>query len=336
MKIARIPLLEYSRFHFGELKMDDNLALSTSALFAHSDTLFSALVHGYAKHNGDAENFAGEFQNGSIKISSLFYYVLGNEQYVYFLPKPLFLDINSPKSKDGKHKLRNRIKFVSLGVWENGFEEQKWTVENGGYKIIDNLFVLTDIEYNSLKTEDDLVICKNVLSPKSPIRAHDNAAIYYQADVEIGNNSNLEIGWYFMYKANDENEKQLKIATNIMAYSGIGGEIHNTGRTVRAHPEFDTISLGTVKSENPNFINVSLFCPENEVEFKYAIHYSTILRGGRKLPHGGNAKVIRMIEEGALLSNEAKGRIETIGNDGNGYPILRNGIPILIPVDYDS
>ena len=334
MKVARIPLKEYSRFHFGELKMDDNLALSTSSYFAHSDTLFSGLVHAFSKYNGNAQDFADKFINGEIIISSQYYYLQKNNTYIYFLPKPVFVDINSPKSKDGLHKVINNIQFVSVGVWNNGFEAEKWASSNGGYRIIDNLFVLTNNEYNSLNINENLQIIKNVLLPKSPIRAHINASIFYQADIEIGQHPSVEIGMYFLYVADVDARLSLEIATNIMAYSGIGGEINNTGRTVKGNPEFESFELlpQSPKHSNSYFVNLSLFCPIDEDDFNKAKHYSTILRGGRRLGSGGNAKVIRMIGEGAVLTDIVKGRIVEIGKDLNGYAILRNGHPLLIPI----
>ncbi len=332
MKVAKIPLQPYSRFHFGELKMDDNLALSSSSFFAHSDTLFSALAHAFAKYHGNAEDFIQKFSDKKIKISSLFYYLKAKNHSVYFLPKPVFLDITSPKSKDGKHKLRNRIQFVSLGVWQNGFEAEKWTKDNGGYRIIDNLFVLTDKEYQNLQVKNDLIISQAVLSPKSPIRAHDNASIFYQADVQVGSSEGVEIGWYFVYEASNQAETDLKIATNIMTYSGIGGEIHNTGRTPKGVPSFESVSLDLTSEY---YTNLSLFCPTDQSDFAKAKYYSTFLRGGRKLPDGNNAKVIRMIKEGALLSQKVDGQLVELGKDRNNFTIFRHGIPILIPVSYE-
>lgn len=106
MKVVRIPLQPCSRFHFGELKLDHDLALTDTSLFAHSDTLFSALVNAYSSFADGAEDFIMRFRpdGGSIKISSLFYYLQNNEERVYFLPKPVFLDIESPKTVDGNHK----------------------------------------------------------------------------------------------------------------------------------------------------------------------------------------------------------------------------------------
>ncbi len=339
-KIAKLNIKPYSRFHFGELKLDDNLALSSSSLFAHSDTLFSALVNSFSKFNGGAEDFMNSFKNGDIKISSLFYYLSSNDKTIYFLPKPIYLNINSPK--DGLHKFRNRIKFVSLDTWENGFEQQKWIINNdksennNEYFIINEQFVITKNEFAELGLDKNIKISKITDIPKSPIRAHKNAAIYYQANLEIAKNDGLNIGWYFLYEANGEYETNLKIATNVMAYSGIGGEISNTGRTIDSAPTFENIDISINEDKSNEFVNLSLFIPKDEKEFNKVNFYETFLRGGRKTLTG-NTSIIRMIKEGASINNnELFGKMVELGIDENNNKIFRNGIPLLIPVKYEN
>lgn len=333
MKIARIPLKEFSRFHFGEFKMDENLALSTSTFFAHSDTLFSALVTGYSRFTGDADDFVMRFENEEIKISSLFYYLKSKDEYIYFLPKPDFLAIYSPKSEDGLHKKRNRIKFVSRQVWENGFDAELWFDKNK-YRIIQEEFVVTEDEFDLLGLDDKTIIAKQVMRPKSPMRVPEDMKIHYQTDVEIGNNNNLEIGWYFAYEAENNAEIELFIATNIMAYTGIGGEIYNTGRTIKSKPEFDNLTNFDFE-DSEKWINISLINPVDDAEFSKIKYYSTMLRGGRKVP-SGNAKVVKMVKEGALIDAEdVRGRLVDLGIDINEKIILRNGISLLIPVKYE-
>ena len=349
MKIARIPLQAHSRFHFGELKLDDNLALSTTSCFAHSDTLFSALVHGYSAYAGNAQPLIDDFENGELKISSLFYYLKKNEQYIYFLPKPSFLAIDSKKKADGSHKKLNRIDFVSLGVWTEGFQADNW-FDSGQqqYMVIDKKLVITRAEYQRLgltKAEiRNIKVYKTVMTPKSPIRSNDKkASIFYQADIQIDypnvapeNNpteeSPFEVGWYFMYNAAGNAEAQLQIATNVMAYTGIGGEKYNTGRTVKGDPQFDTIDID-LKQPTDQYSNLALLIPKSADDFRAVEYYQTFLRGGRKLPGNNYTRVVRMIREGALINKAAiEGQLPQIGTDEFDRSIYRNGIPLLIPI----
>ncbi len=348
LKIAKIPIRPYSRFHFGELKMDDNLALSTTGLHAHSDTLFAGLVHAHSALYGSAEDLILHFQRGEIKISSLLYYFQRDEEVIYFLPKPVFLDIDGAKSQDGKHKLRNKVKFISHGVWEseNGLDINQWAVPNSNYRIIDEVFVVTVEECEKIGMNENMQIVDVLVSPKSPQRAHaDHLGPFYQADVLIGDNGQFDVGWYFAYAvtagkdeaghiiSEDEIEGKLKTAVNVMAYTGIGGERYNTGRTITANPEFGEMQVEISQSAN-QFMNLSLLCPTKD-DFEKVKYYTSTLRGGRRIP-GGQAKVIRMISEGALCTGEVKGRMVDLGQDEYGRKIHRLGIPLIIPFEYEK
>ncbi len=341
MKIIKIPLRPYTRAHFGELKIDHDLALTDTAEYAHSDTLFSALVHAHARHTQkeDAEDFVNYFKQDKIKISSLFYYLTNGGETVYFLPKPVHLSIYD--AKDGQHKIRNKIAYVSHGVWRKGLESAKW-LTGDEYVLIDKKMVMTQAEFEALGLEESdknrLKIFSIVTTPKSPQRADDNAAIYYQADIQIaakpthtgtGAKDDFEIGWYYIYEAEGQAETDLHIATNIMAYTGIGGEITNTGRTPEKDPEAITIDD---LPDAAQYCNASLLCPADAAEFAQVEYYQTTLRGGRRISNEEAVRVVRMIRECALIqTNDIKGQIPRLGTDNNGRDILRLGKPLLIP-----
>lgn len=342
MKVIKIPLRPYTRAHFGELKIDHDLALTDTAEFAHSDTLFSALVHAHARHTekDNAEDFIDYFKQDKIKISSLFYYLTNNKTTVYFLPKPSHLSIYD--AKDGQHKIRNKIAYVSHGVWANGLESKKW-LEGSEYVLIDKNMVMTQAEFERLGLEESdkskLKIFSIVTTPKSPQRGPEGAAIYYQADVQIaakpthagtGAKADFEIGWYYIYEADGQAETDLRIATNIVAYTGIGGEITNTGRTPKSEPKL-IADLPDLPSAD-RYCNVSLLCPADATEFAQVEYYQTTLRGGRRISKEENVKVVRMIRECALVKTKnIKGQIPRLGTDNNGHDILRLGKPLLIP-----
>lgn len=349
MKAACIPLKPHSRFHFGELKLDHDLALTDTSLFAHSDTLFSALVNAYSNLSGDATNFIEHFKPdaGSIKISSVFYYLQAGENTenkcvpnkVYFLPKPVFIDIKSPKTAGGSHKKRNKVKFVSAGVWQNGFEADKWFEEvNPKYVTLQkNTFVMTKAEHEMLGSPAIESIASVTTSPKSPKRVGEGQGIYYQSDVETGSVPGLTIGLYFFYEATGQAEIDLRNATNVMAFTGIGGEIKNTGRTVKDEPEFCEMDFSTGIAQ-PKYICVSMLNPADADELAKVEFYTTTLRGGRVLGRNeGYSDVVRMIEEGALITSpDIKGRLVELGPDEQNRTIYRCGIPFLIPVNYGN
>lgn len=336
MKAIRIPLQPHSHFHFGEFKVDSNVALSSTSAFAHSDMLFSALVNSFQSGVGEADGFVNDFKTGEIKISSMFYYLKKDNEIVFLLPKPVFLDLYSPR--DGNHKLRNRIKFVSAGVWQQGFNTKNWTNKESDFAFIQNHdILLTKIECSALGIATSDVVFSIVDIPKSPIRKNNpDDSIYYQADVETGNLKGVEIGFYFLYDATGESENRLKQAINIMVYSGFGGERNNTGRAMQ-EPVFDeTLNMVLNEKATKGFTNLSLLNPANSDELNKVTYSQSILRGGRK--NGKEKyeyKVVRMIREGALLANdEISGRLVEIGSDLEEHTAYRNGMAFIIPLTY--
>ncbi len=334
MKVIRIPLEPHSHFHFGEFKIDSNVALSSTSAFMHSDTLFSAMVNICANVNDNAESFVELYKQGSITISSLFYYLKKGDVIIYLLPKPGFIDLFSPH--DGKHKLRAKVNMVSLGVWEKGFETKAWT-ESENYRFLQNKeIVLTSEEFDQIGLKEDDWIYNIVDIPKNPIRKmSEDDSIYYQADVEIGKIEDVEIGFYSFYDLKPEfNENELKKIIQILRYSGIGGEKSHTGRTMQ-EPVLDEINMNI--SNDPTlsggFTNMSLLNP-TEDDLPQIEYSQTLLRGGG---HNGKEllKVVRMIKEGALLkSAEVKGRLVAIGTDFEENTVLRNGRAFNVKLKY--
>jgi CRISPR type III-A-associated RAMP protein Csm4 len=344
MKIVRIPLKAHARFHFGLMKLDHDLSLADTSFIAHSDTVFSGLVNSYSKLHESGEQIIDFFKSGEIKISSLLY-CIGNkelpERQVYFLPKPLFLEAASSKRADGKHKERNRIKFISTGVLNAGFKADEW-LEKDQFCILQGVFVITETERDFLGLSNEsaqkATIAQKVLSPKSPQRAHsDNASIYYQTDLQIGDQSSFDIGWYCAYEAEGEAEIALKQAFNIMAYTGVGGEIYNTGRTIPEPPIFTNLDL-VQTSPTTHWMNIALLNPKDSNEFEQVAFYQTTFRGGRTGTNDpqGHAQVVNMITEGALIYSETvSGRLLELGLDEQDRIIYRNGTTLLIPIPYE-
>lgn len=337
MKIIRIPLQPHSHFHFGEFKVDSNVALSTTSDHAYSDSLFSAIINSYLDLKGDAQNFVDDYLNKKISISSLFYYLEATDEnrIVYLLPKPSFLDLFT--SAEGKHKMFNQIKFVSNGIWEMGFDTSKWTEEEDSEVVFiqNHEILITKEEATMLKIDQSDFVFQTVDIPKSPIRkANPDDSIFYQSDIEIGKIDGIEIGFYFFYIAEQVAESRLKDAVNLISYSSIGGEKQNIGR-IMMQPIFgDTINLASNAAGNKGFTNLSLINPESEMELQDVVYSQTILRGGRETGKG-TYKVVRMIKEGALLSNDKiKGRLVEIGTDFLENKALRNGKAFIVPITY--
>lgn len=331
MKITRIPLQAGSRFHFGEFRIDTNVGLSSTSVIAHSDTLFSAIIN-CASVLGHADNLVKYFKDSEINISSLFYYLKREDSIVCFLPKPVSLEIDN--KTDGNHKKRNKIKFVSLGVWKNGFNQEKWfESDNVDYKIIQDEFVLLTAEYKSIQPEETrkVSIYEITQCPKSPIRKIDEESIYYQTDIVISDNGHdIETGFYFFYDvSNTEIELIFKNAINVLSKTGIGGERNNMGRKM-GNPVFCEVSFDNAGSDS--YINISLVSPASLDEYNNVELYKTVLRGGRRLTSGSNYQAVKMLLEGAVCKVKINGKLIEIGKDDENNIAYRNGKAFLIPV----
>jgi len=247
------------------------------------------------------------------------------------LPKPVFLETDS--KYDGNYKLRNKIKFVSLSIWQQGFSQEKWA-DQSEFKIIQNEFLMSKQEYDEFITGTgmtELNIYKIVQSPKGPSnRNAPKDSIFYQTDIEISSNSNavIEIGFYFFYEAEDNLEVMLKDATNILSKSGIGGEKNNMSR-IMGDPIFEELDLDI---ESLKLTNISLVSPRDIEDFSHVTLYKTFIRGGRSLNHGGQFKTVRLITEGALVNGNLEGQLIEIGTDDYNNKAFRNGKAFLIPV----
>lgn len=344
LQAAYIPLKPHSKFHFGEIKEDINVALSHTSNYAPSDILFSSLINCYRDAAGDASLFLNFFAKGDVFISSLFYYLKREDTLVHLLPKPVFLDLFA--KRDGHHKLRNKIKFISDGVWKQGFDPDHWLDKNQYQFIQDKEILLTRHEFTALGLTGKEVVFKIVDSPKNPI--HDviilpgdkERSIFYQADIEIGSIDQVEIGFYFIYSLSDDCkttfEPLLRTAVNVMAFSGIGGEKNNTGRTMGI-PGFSEFQLGFDHSAIPMesaFTNIALVNPADDQELQQISYHLTDLRGGLKIKGNPPYKVVRMIKEGALMHHPVKGRLVEIGTDLEGNTAFRNGLCLCLPVKY--
>ncbi len=335
MELVRFPLKPMEHFHFGEISLDEKSNISTTSSFPHSDTLFSSLVNNYAQihEKKEVDKFVESFEKGETTISSMFYYLKIDEHIIYFLPIPLSFYTQDINRND--YKRFKKIEFVSIAVWEeikkaNDFFDESICL------IIQNKFVVLKKEIDS-DFAKKVEIYSKITQPKVPIRwVDDNAAIYFETDIEIADNSGLnssvEVGYYFLYRS--VNPIEMEEAIKILGLSGIGGgRSTGTGElstpVVEINNPFDMIS-----SANENYCSISYSIPTNEFEFKKFVLYETKIRGGRKMDTG-KQQFVRMVKEGAVLSDLAKGTLMQIGTDDQGNRVLRNGFCFLLPLKFN-
>jgi len=333
MKLVRFPLKPTAHFHFGEIALDEKSNISTTSSLPHSDTLFSSLVNNYAQvhEKSEVDKFVESFEHGETVISSMFYYLKVDNKVIYFLPLPL--NFSTQDIDRNIYKKFKKIEFVSLAVWE----KIKWAKDLFDVNIcliIQNRFVVLKDEIDP-ELSGKVEIYTKITQPKVPIRSvDDNAAIYFETDIEIADNSGLKIsidvGYYFLFYS--DYPEDMEEAILLMGLSGIGGG-RSTGNGELSKPVFETKNpFEGLSSTNKNFCCVSYAIPADAVEFKNFELYKTKIRGGRQMDIE-KQQFVRMIEEGAILSDLSKGKLMQIGTDDQGNRVLRNGVCFLLPLN---
>jgi CRISPR-associated protein Csm4 len=314
-----------TRFRFGEAlgayTEETHNAQKTTSDYLHSDTLWSALVNAWAFCSSETvESFISECKNGNFKLSSAFYCVEYNDNKVFFLPKPVSLNLFS---FDEPKKLK-KIKFISKGVWESALLPTEWFNT-------DKCTLLQNESIVALKSEIDTSIEIYTKETNPKVRARDitdkEDSFYYETDLFLLHGDNFSVSWYFITENNlpPNLQENFKMAMQTLVNLGIGGERTSGCGSLTECKENDfaiDIAHSTYRS------SLSLIAP-NENELTETSLYQTIKRGGRFLEKGKCLPMIQMLLEGAVFDTEIKGHIVTLNETP---PILRLGLNLSVPL----
>ena len=316
-----------TRFRFGEAlgafpEGMHNAQKSTSQ-YLHSDTLWSALVNAWALCCPETiEDFISECKNGGFKLSSAFYYVEFKENNVYFLPKPVSLNLfqfDEPK------KLK-KVRFISKGVWETGLLPKDWFNS-------EKCVLLQNDNIIALKSEIDTPIQLFSIETSPKTHARDitdrEDSFYYETDLFLTYGDDYKVDWYFLIENNlsENSQNDLKKALQTLVSFGIGGERSSgCGSLTEYEEKFLDIEL----TEMSNYkCSVSLIAPKENELMKNSL-YQTIKRGGRFIESGKCLPMTQMLLEGAVFDTEIQGSVVTLNENP---PILRYGLNLDIPLN---
>jgi len=327
---------DYAQFRLGEGSLDE-----TSELL-HSDTFFSALANIYALAFEKADTFVQFVETGKLKFSSgLFGLELVKEQKkIFFVPKP---ELNY--QTDDRKKIK-RVKYVSLGalkIISSMMEPQTLSININidAFYDIGGSFLLDSKEragYN-LKSESFLHI---QTSPKVFVRKEVKEDNFYHESnlqflpIQSDKGEILARGFFYVLFEHSLSESELQefqAAVRILADEGIGGS-RSTGCGHIDKVAFEQINIDT---KGHLHLGLSLVSPKNDEEFKAAIQYNLVIRGGGSLGEYGDYKKHRkracFIREGVIFSSAVQGKLVDVSPDENALPhkILRNGINFSIP-----
>lgn len=309
-----------ARFHFGKIAPDENSWLNTTDLWIPSDTLFSAIANILADvYPSEVDDLLKNFENGTIRISSGFYFLETAEKRVFLLPKPAHYGLKVTQ----KFKDFNRILFISQTVWEAGWMFEEWAEKclylQGGKVVV----AKSDVPEALWPNADKIQLFEESDYPRVKVSTQKRENNYFSlTTISIGDNKALDPNcfshFYFLMEVantewkNSEAYKMIQTAIELLPHQGIGGE-RSTGCGLMEKVEIVPFSPPSIQKDK--YCSVSLVWPKNETELGCIERYQVQTRGGRWLGPSRQLKLVRMINEGAYCTQNIDGGIAHIGYD---------------------
>jgi CRISPR-associated protein Csm4 len=319
-----------TRFHFGEALgggkgRDTNEQQSISSVL-HSDTLFSAIVNAWALRNPDTvDDFIAACRNNEFKISSGFYCLKRGDRMVFFLPKPVTLNLFSTTDP----KALKRVKMISAGVWEKGLMPDDW-VDKTKCTLLQNDTVVALKEEVSAPVK----LYESLTPPKVKLRTtgnRDDGIFFWQTNLHLLSGKNHTVNWYFIVdnQLNAALNNQLTEALQTMTQLGIGGERSSGCGSLTGYEQV-SFSPGLPDTQ-PYRAGVSLVIPKAD-ELSDKCFYLTKKRGGRYLGNNEYLKMVHTLLEGAVFDKDVRGQIVVLKEQP---PVLRYGLSLTLPLHHN-
>jgi CRISPR-associated protein Csm4 len=317
-----------TRFHFGEALgsgegRNANAQQSVSSIL-HSDTLFSAIVNAWALRNPETvDDFIAACKRNEFKISSGFHCLKIGGRTVFFLPKPVTLNLYPTKDP----KALKRVKMISAGVWEKGLLPDDWSDKTKCTLLQNDTFV-------ALKEEvgERIKLYESQTSPKVKARTENREdSFFWQTNLHLLSDENYEVNWYFVVdnRLNGALNNHLTDALQTMMQLGVGGE-RSSGCGSLVGCEKVDFSLD-LPGAQPYRASISLVIPKVD-ELSDVCFYFTIKRGGRYLDNGEHLKMIQALVEGAVFDKDIQGQIVPLKEPPL---VLRYGLGLTLPLHHN-
>lgn len=319
MEILTFDSPKNTQYHFGEASYSGENNLNKTSEIFHSDSLYAALIKTSAMIDDMlTTEFVSWLKLGKLRLSSTFFMLNFAEKSIYFLPKPIVLNLHKHKER----KILKKISYLSWDVYKNGNMPEDWLSDK--CKIIQGKFVISKSELQGVNIES---IFANTSMPKVQVRTlNEEGNFYQQSNVQLISNDFYNTNYYAFinHSLTDEEYSKLKIILRALADSGIGAEL-STGAG-----HLNQIKLNAfeeIEFSSNQKMSLSMFLPADNEKSNCKL-YKTKLRGGKNFPDGTKANFIEMLQEGAIIEGNPIGKIEDLGNENNPY--LKAGVPLLI------
>jgi len=339
------------QFHFGRIALDDKTSLDDTSTTYHSDTLCSALIA--TAYNvfdtATADEVLKTFMAGSVRFSSLFFCLENKvgkgqdaeQRHVFFLPKPIHLDLGDYEQP----KRVRKVMAISKGVWEAGLLPAEWwdekndkgeTVFTSPCKVLDGKFVVLKTELEALgrpKLPGSFKLFDTDTLPKVKIhqpKREDN--LYFHGNLFLSGSTSPSVHFYTIVEHDLSDAAWSKIATllDLIADEGIGGERSvGCGRLLGIGKPFDFNIAPASPSERS--ATLSLVSPADNADLGKLLSWKTVTRGGRFVSSELNTYRLKMVAEGALTTSGLTGRFHDITHQAKS-PHLRFGHALTLPL----
>lgn len=322
--------------HVGNERSD----YSTGNPMLHSDSLFAAICHAWAKL-GKAD-WIGENGDCGFVISSLFPFIDYRTKISYFLPKPMLL--LDEKTKDdldtSVRKALKKVQWIDLPLFEalvgGSPMAHTETFYDKGYQSVNEL---PRDQQGSL-----IEPISNQSMPRAAISRSglEDTVIYYIDRYYF----HEQAGLYAYVKYENETVKaRVKAALSLLQEEGLGTD-RNVGHG-RFECSYDAVSIN-LPDQTAYGINIGMYCPKDKEEWlQFSEFNASKIRSGFNLVRRGGwmseprntwrKRSVYMASPGGVFKTagrETAGAIvnvEPTGEVNAGHPVWRNGQSIFLP-----
>ncbi|UBF28006.1 type III-A CRISPR-associated RAMP protein Csm4 [Kovacikia minuta CCNUW1] len=371
---AKLVRLRFGRnvAHFGEL----GIGIEETSERVRSDTLFSAWLSAYAKLLGKhaVEQLLEQFKEQSdlpFRLSSTFIWQKIDDNFVYYLPRPLAFPRNYPVGDDLSFtKTYKALKYLPLDVWRHWYQGEGFTESDREQLIAKTIKDKSGYEGKELDRAGTFDYSKAYQFYKLPKIAVDRTTratnLYHTGVVQFNNKLETNkpeteeslAGLYFLVQFADENSdvaNDFFAVLDFLGGEGIGGERSSGAGQFKVDrsevkPLKEDFELTEQWQKVLNFQNanahslISLFWTDDtdHLDSLFSVtpeaSYELQERGGWIASPCSDGRQMRrqavqMFMEGSVFPESPIGKLADVTPSGfTDHKIYRSGISLSLPI----
>ena len=320
--------------------------------FAHSDTIFSALINTLAsvRHEFDSNQWVKDFFSTThkdihvpFKVSSFGFVDTSESSHKYYIPKPLLFpqNLDDEKQKTEFGKDFKQLKFISINTF---YDWQRNNPLNLGNILEGDRSTFWVEEAKTQHLTDSLTLATQI---------YRTGLVFYLDFIKP----------FFIVELDEEQFSfdDFKKLLHVMKYNGLGGrrtsgcglfefsdkdwfciDIDEVSEQKKSNPSFAYVkNQGRAKFKeicsfsSENYYLFSAFYP-SDIRLVKPLHYELIQRKGWIFSTSSYKQLKRktcyMFSEGSILTPGLSGKlIDVTPDEFEDHKIFRNGVPFMLP-----